>query len=111
MDIIFSEKHKLRDAQTELYGGQLVYPHECPSRMEYILKRLKETGFGQIYAPDDFGINPILAIHDEDFIQFLDIEDQSVKKSKSNVKTKSKNGKKLSTKKRKKFKNGRTNCN
>ena len=71
MDIIFSEKHKLRDSQTELYGGQLVYPHERPSRMEYILKRLKETGFGQIHAPDDFGMDPIRAIHDDDFIEFL----------------------------------------
>ena len=72
MDIIFSEKHKLRDSQTELYGGQLVYPHERPSRMEYILKRLTETGFARIHAPDDFGINPIRAIHDGDFIQFLE---------------------------------------
>mgnify|MGYP001237296416 CR=1 FL=1 len=71
MDIIFSEKHKLRDAQTELYGGQLVYSNERPSRMEYILKRLTETGFGQIHALDDFGINLIRAIHNEDFIQFL----------------------------------------
>ena len=72
MDIIFSEKHKLRDSQTELYGGQLVYPHERPLRMEYILKRLTETGFGRIHAPDDFGINPIRVIHDGDFIQFLE---------------------------------------
>ena len=64
MDIIFSEKHKLHDTQTELYGGQLVYPHERPSRMEYILKYLKEMAFGQIHAPDDFRINPIRAIHD-----------------------------------------------
>ena len=39
--------------------------------MEYILKRLKETGFGQIHAPDDFGMDPIRAIHDDDFIEFL----------------------------------------
>ncbi len=71
MDTIFSEKHRLRDSQTELYGGQLVYPHERPSRMEYILKRLTETGFGQIHAPDDFGIGPILAIHEADFVEFL----------------------------------------
>jgi hypothetical protein len=25
---VFSEKHKLRDAKTELYGGQLVPPFE-----------------------------------------------------------------------------------
>ena len=41
------------------------------ARMEYILKHLTETQFGQIHAPSDFGINPIRAIHDEDLIKFL----------------------------------------
>ena len=36
--------------------------------MEYILKSVTETGFGHIHAPDDIGINPIRAIHNEDFI-------------------------------------------
>ena len=72
MGIIFFEKHKLRDSQTKLSGGQLVYPHERSSRMEYILKHLTETEFGQIHAPNDFGINPIRAIHDEDPIKFLE---------------------------------------
>ncbi len=40
---VFSEKHKLRDAKTELYGGQLVPPFECPARVEYILGRLKSV--------------------------------------------------------------------
>ncbi len=71
MDIIFSAKHKLRDSQTEPYAGQLVYPHESLSRVEYILKRFTETGFGQIQTPDDFGLDPIFTIHDDDFVEFL----------------------------------------
>ncbi len=34
---VFSEKHALRDAKTELYGGVLVPPFECPVRAEHIL--------------------------------------------------------------------------
>ena len=36
---IFSADHSLRNAQTELYGGQLVRPHECPERVEMVLER------------------------------------------------------------------------
>ena len=34
---VFSEKHALRDSATELYGGELVPPFECPIRAEYVL--------------------------------------------------------------------------
>ena len=44
MLVVYSEDHKLRDAETELYGGQLVKPFERPSRIDYILKRILETG-------------------------------------------------------------------
>ena len=71
MDIIYSEKHKLRDSQTELYGGKLVYPHERPSRLDFILKRVSEVGLGEISDPDEFGMDPIHKIHDLDFTHFL----------------------------------------
>ena len=38
---VYSEKHALRNSKTELSGGQLVPPYECPVRAEYILERLK----------------------------------------------------------------------
>ena len=31
MKTIYSEQHRLRDAKTELYGGELVTPFERPS--------------------------------------------------------------------------------
>ncbi len=34
---VYSEKHVLRDAKTELFGGRLVPPFECPVRAEIIL--------------------------------------------------------------------------
>ncbi|MCP3689706.1 MAG: histone deacetylase family protein, partial [Gammaproteobacteria bacterium] len=69
---IFSEKHALRNAKTELYGGELVAPFECPARVEYILERLKSEKLGEIIAADDFGLDPIRRIHDSDFLTFLE---------------------------------------
>jgi len=72
METIFSEKHRLRDAKTELYGGQLVQPFERPSRAEYILTRVNEVGLGPVNAPDPFGMAPIKAVHDAGYLQFLE---------------------------------------
>ncbi|RMF37182.1 MAG: histone deacetylase family protein [Alphaproteobacteria bacterium] len=71
METIYSEKHRLRDAKTELYGGELVAPFERPSRADHILARLRETGLGPVSSPDDFGMAPILAVHDAGFVAFL----------------------------------------
>ena len=53
---VFSEKHALRDARTELYGGKLVPPFECPVRAEHVLDRVREVGLGDIVAPRQFDI-------------------------------------------------------
>lgn len=44
MRTVYTEKHALRDAKTELYGGEFVPPFECPVRAEYVLARVKEVG-------------------------------------------------------------------
>ncbi|WP_227268366.1 histone deacetylase family protein [Roseobacter weihaiensis] len=71
MDTIFTEKHHLRNSKTELYGGQLVEPFERPSRAEYIIGRVREVALGPVSAPNDFGIAPIAAVHDADYLTFL----------------------------------------
>ena len=72
MITVFSEDHRLRDAKTELYGGELVPPHERPSRAENILKRVHAIGLGDIVAPKEHGLEPVLEIHDADFVFFLE---------------------------------------
>jgi len=73
METIFTERHNLRNSKTELFGGQLVEPFERPSRAEYIIARVREVELGPVSEPDDFGMKPILAIHDKGFIDFLQI--------------------------------------
>ena len=69
---VFSTQHALRDSKTELYGGQLVPPFECPVRAEHIVDRVREVGLGDIVAPTEFAIESVTRIHDADFIHFLE---------------------------------------
>lgn len=71
MQTVYTDKHKLRDAKTELFGGELVPPFECPVRAEYILERVRKMGLGPVIAPTAHGLDPVRAIHDADFIEFL----------------------------------------
>ena len=72
MDIIYSEDHRRRASKTELYGGELLPPFECPERMDFILSSIEATGLGTIMPPQDFGRNAITAIHDEGFVNFIE---------------------------------------
>lgn len=71
MITVHSEKHLLRNSKTELFGGELVEPFERPSRVKYILDRIEATNLGEVIAPDDFGMEPILQTHDKGFVNFL----------------------------------------
>jgi len=71
MITVYSEKHLLRNSRTELYGGELVAPHECAQRAEFVLGRVKATGLGDIIAPSQFGLEPVVRVHDAEFVEFL----------------------------------------
>jgi len=73
MKTIFTEKHKLRNSKTELYGGLLVEPFERPSRAEIILNRVNETDLGTVIQPEDLGSSAIYKIHDRDYVDFMQI--------------------------------------
>ena len=59
MQTVYTDRHKLRDAKTELYAGQLVPPFECPARAEIILKRVRDRKLGPVVEPEE--IRPMLA--------------------------------------------------
>ena len=71
MKTVFSEKHKLRNAKTELYGGQLVKPFERPSRAEFIINRVKDENLGPVIDPQDQGMDAIYKVHDRDYVDFM----------------------------------------
>lgn len=71
MITVHSDKHRLRCSKTELHGGELVTPFECPERVDHILTRIGEVGLGEVIAPSAFGLGPVLRIHDPDYVGFL----------------------------------------
>ena len=72
MKTIYTDQHRLRDAQTELYGGELVKPFERPSRADTVIAAVRHSDLGPVEAPDEFSLDPVLRVHDADFVSFLE---------------------------------------
>jgi acetoin utilization deacetylase AcuC-like enzyme len=71
MITVFSPDHALRSARTELYGGELVRPHESPERAQIVLERVQEQRLGRVIPPARFGTAPLLRVHDAEYVEFL----------------------------------------
>jgi acetoin utilization deacetylase AcuC-like enzyme len=72
MQIFYSETHQLHNPPFELFdGGQRMPYLENPDRMERILSALKDKDWAEIHSPEDFGLDPVLAVHDKDYVDFL----------------------------------------
>jgi len=68
---IYSDDHQLHRGKFELSDGKLVPCYETPERAELVLAAVREAALGEIVAPDDFGVDPILRVHDARFVEFL----------------------------------------
>jgi len=72
MKVFYSETHRKHDPPFEVFEAGLRVPYlENPDRMDKILSALHNVGWADIMEPDDFGLDPILAVHDEDYLDFL----------------------------------------
>lgn len=71
MRVYHSEDHRLHFPQAELSGGQFVTPFERPSRVEYVLNRLRERKLTDIAAPDVVDMAPVQALLDPGYLGFL----------------------------------------
>ncbi len=69
---VYTERHRLRAARSELYGGELVAPFECPERVERVLARVREVGLGEVREPRAFGPAPLHRVHAGDYLGFLE---------------------------------------
>ncbi|MCY1329194.1 Acetylpolyamine amidohydrolase 2 [compost metagenome] len=68
---IYSDDHRLHHGQHELIDGQFTPCYEKPSRADMVLDRVKAVNLGDIQTPRDFGLEPILRVHSEGFVRFL----------------------------------------
>jgi acetoin utilization deacetylase AcuC-like enzyme len=72
MQVIYSEIHHQHNPPFEVFeGGNKMPLLESPERMDSILAALRETGWADIGPPEEFGLEPILAVHTEDYLEFL----------------------------------------
>ena len=72
MKTVYSPDHILRSAKTELTGGLLVTPFECPQRVDYVLSAIKSEQLGPIISPTHWPRHLVENIHDEGYLNFLD---------------------------------------
>ncbi len=72
MKVFYSETHRKHNPPFELFDGGLRVPYlENPDRMDRILNALRETEWTEILEPSDFGLDPIHAVHDKEYVDFL----------------------------------------
>lgn len=72
MKIFYSDEHRKHAPAFEVFDGGLRTPYmENTDRMDRILTALRETDWAEFHTPDDFGLDPIYAVHDKDYINFL----------------------------------------
>ena len=71
MITVFTTDHLLRSPRTELYGGELVRPHESPQRAQIVLERIRMQGLGEVIAPARFGDAALLRVHEQGYVEFL----------------------------------------
>jgi acetoin utilization deacetylase AcuC-like enzyme len=72
MKVFYSEAHRQHEPQFEVFDGGLRVPYmENADRMDRILNTLQQTDWAEILQPKDFGLDPICAVHDKDYVDFL----------------------------------------
>lgn len=71
MITIYSDIHQRHHASAELIDGKMRPPFEVPMRVDMVLTQVKKAGLGRVIPPNDAGIAPILRVHDESYVKFL----------------------------------------
>ena len=71
MKIILNKSFALHDGQGEFHHGKLVPCFENPSRVNNIVDAFKENGISEFSDPEDFGLDPILKVHPDHYVSFL----------------------------------------
>jgi acetoin utilization deacetylase AcuC-like enzyme len=72
MKIFYSDNHRKHQPPFEVFDGGKRVPYlENTDRIDRILNALQKTDWAELTPPLDFGLDPIYAMHDKDYIVFL----------------------------------------
>jgi len=72
MKVFYSTTHQQHNPAFEVFDGGKRVPYlESPQRMERILSALQKTNWADLHTPDDFGLDPLRAVHSDAYLNFL----------------------------------------
>lgn len=71
MHIFYTDKHNLHSTDQVMIDGQPFITYEVPQRVEIIRNALLEANLGPLEAPTDHGIEPILHVHPQDYVRYI----------------------------------------
>jgi acetoin utilization deacetylase AcuC-like enzyme len=72
MKIFYTETHREHFPPFEVFDGGLRVPYyESPERMDRILNALQNVDWADVLEPSDFGLDPIVVVHDKQYLDFL----------------------------------------
>lgn len=72
LKVFYSEKHRLHSPPFEVFDGGLRVPYfESPERVERVLEALRQSDWAEFHKSREFGLEPILAVHDPAYVEFL----------------------------------------
>lgn len=73
MRTVYSEDHRFHSGRSELIEGQFLPVHEMPRRAEIVIDRVREAKLGEVLPPRQFGLDPILRVHNRGLVEFLQV--------------------------------------
>ncbi len=71
MKVVYTLRHRLHHPEQEIESGRVQEPFEHPGRAEMIRAALAADDTFEFVAPDEWGTEPIEAIHDPGLVRFL----------------------------------------
>jgi acetoin utilization deacetylase AcuC-like enzyme len=70
--VVYTLRHRLHHPEQEFEHSRFQRPFEVPERVEIIQAELMEDSRYEFVAPDEWGVEPIRAVHDPGLIRFLE---------------------------------------
>lgn len=71
MKTVYSDDHNLHSGLLDPRGDNWTESSECPARANNVAAAIRESGLGEIIAPQVFDDNKYLRIHSPDYLAFL----------------------------------------
>jgi len=72
MHVIYPDQHQQHAPAEELTRGGFMPYSDSPQRIETILSHIQQAGLAQILPPQNYALDPIRAVHNADYLHFLE---------------------------------------